>query len=175
MRSKLFIRPMLHRDIDTVFKWRTNPLISQYMLSEAPVSFESHLNWYTRTTLDKNKALLIADYSGKAVGFVQFDNVLAKKKTNWGFYKDPDSLKGLGRIICVSALDYGFNVLNLKLVCGQVLIHNIKSINLHLGIGFTEINSHNSDKHETNLRYFEMRASDWIIHSGNINAKYNKY
>lgn len=167
MSIELDIRPMLFSDIEAVYKWRTNPSISKYMLSEEPQSFGSHLEWFKRTSLDENKALLIADYHGRQVGFAQFDNVKAKKDSNWGFYKDPSLPKGMGRKICTAALDYGFTILGLDLIFGQVLHHNLASIKLHLGLGFRENNDGIQLNAGEKLRHFEMRSSDWLKHSGN--------
>lgn len=167
MSIELDIRPMLFSDIEAVYKWRTDPSISKYMLSEEPKSFGSHLEWFKRTSVDENKALLIADYHGVQVGFAQFDNVKAKKGSNWGFYKDPSLQKGMGRNICTTALDYGFTVLGLDLIFGQVLPHNVASIKLHLGLGFSQTNDDNQLNAGIKLRHFEMRSSDWLKNSGN--------
>jgi RimJ/RimL family protein N-acetyltransferase len=73
---------------------------------------------------------------GSPIGYIKFVGVSDGGVADWGFYAHPDALRGTGRKIGKTALNYAFNELNLHKVRGQALAFNTRSIAFHQRLGF---------------------------------------
>lgn len=137
MNQKL--RKMDDRDLDMVRVWRNDPRINKYMFIQNYISENSHKEWFNKKINDPLNYLLIYEEDDKATGFTQL------KKNNekaiiyeWGFYVDPDSVKGTGKRMMTMVIKFIFSELGADKIYGEVLDFNRASINLHQSLGFTQ-------------------------------------
>ena len=130
------IRSMEESDLDNVLRWRNHPSIRRSMLTQHEISLSEHTDWFKSIQSDVNKYPMIYEEDGVPLGYVNFNIIPESSSANWGFYSAPDSPKGTGTRLGLSALDYAFKKLNLDKVCGQALSSNKASVNFHLKLGF---------------------------------------
>ena len=116
--------------------WRNHPEIRRFMLTQHEINLDEHRNWFTKASQDESRRLLIVEDEQQPIGYVQFSNVVKGGVSDWGFYARPDSPKGTGRKLGVTALDYAFRLLCLHKVCGQAIESNHASIAFHERLGF---------------------------------------
>lgn len=162
------IRLMKIEDLEMVRSWRNHPNIKRYMFSTKDISATEHENWFNQVNKEKNRTLLIYTKNNKPLGFVQFapiktiDTVL-----DWGFYAAPDASKGTGTTMSTLALDYAFNQLKAHKIFGEVLEHNIGSINFHLKMGFIQEgvlrDHHYNENVYSSIYCFGLMHHEWII------------
>ena len=145
--------------------WRNHPNVHRFMFSQHEIGLDESHNWFTKTSKDPSRRLLIAEENKRPIGFVQFSQVTEGGISNWGFYTNPDVAKGAGRKLGVIALSYAFGDLKLHKVCGQALAGNKASIALHKRLGFTlesilRDQKSIKDIHHT-LYCFGLLGSEW--------------
>jgi len=161
------IRIMQEKDLDLILTWRNDPSVRNYMFNKRLISKEEHREWYVRNQRDENSYLLIAEENSKPIGFVNFRKFDSGEVAEWGFYAVPNSPKGSGRKVAITALDYAFSELRFHKVCGQVLVYNSGSINLHQALGFTDEGilrkQHYDGEKYHDVRCFGLLASEWKI------------
>ena len=129
------VRGMLESDLELVRLWRNHPDIGKFMYSDSEISSSEHLQWFQDCKRDPKKHLLIYEFENCRLGFVKF-TVGKGAVSDWGFYTAPDTTKGTGRQLGRSALNFAFDILSLRKVCGQALAYNSGSIIFHQKLGF---------------------------------------
>jgi UDP-4-amino-4,6-dideoxy-N-acetyl-beta-L-altrosamine N-acetyltransferase len=129
---------MCEDDLPMVLEWRNHPDVRRFMFTQHEISSDEHLAWFSRTTRDTRRRLLIIENDRLPFGYVQFSQVVEKGISDWGFYTIPDAPKGTGRKLGVMALNYAFGELKLHKVCGQAIDGNNKSIVFHQRLGFMQ-------------------------------------
>ena len=167
------LRNMLATDIELVFKWRNDPKVRKFMFDTAPLEPKEHAAWFDRTHRDPLRHLLLVCQGEQPFGFVQFTLKLCRTVADWGFYVDPKGPKGQGTILGHAALNYGFNVLGLNRVCGQVIDRNPRSMIFHVRLGFTAegiLRSHYlSDNGYYDVHMYGLLASEWASQTDGSN------
>ena len=134
------LRPVEEADLEKVLEWRNSDRIRSVMFTDRFISREDHRAWYERLRNDENSRCLIFEVRGRLAGVV---NVVQIDRQNgrctWGFYLgEAGSPPGSGMAMGYQALEYIFENLCLRKLCGEVLASNIKSIEFHKKLGFTE-------------------------------------
>lgn len=107
------------------------------MYNQSVISPEEHESWFIKASKDPLRHLLIFISDDKPIGYVNITEDIKGKVANWGFYVAPGSLKGTGKRLGKTAMNFAFGSLGLHKVCGQVIAFNQQSIRFHLDLGFT--------------------------------------
>ncbi|SDB16428.1 UDP-4-amino-4,6-dideoxy-N-acetyl-beta-L-altrosamine N-acetyltransferase [Pseudomonas sp. NFACC13-1] len=168
---RLAIRKMTANDLDVVLAWRNHPEIRRYMYTQHEISIEEHRTWFERASQDSKKHLLVFEKDEKPQGFVNITELSSFGVVDWGFYIAPDAVKGTGRQLGETVLNYAFNSLKLHKVCGQALAFNERSIKFHYGLGFQQEGTLR-DQHYDGENYhavicFGLLRSEWQLENGN--------
>ncbi len=132
------VRPMVHADLARVLAWRNHLEVRRFMYTQHEITLNEHQRWFEGALQDPRKHLLIFEFSGKPLGFVNFSELACSGVADWGFYAAPEAPKGSGRLLGHAALDHAFTQLKLHKVCGQALAHNERSIRFHQTLGFQQ-------------------------------------
>lgn len=136
--AKNSIRPMRSSDLELVLTWRNHPNISKWMYTTRSISLNEHRGWYEKARNNPAIYPMIYERKGKAEGFVSVSRTRFSEVADWGFYLAPCAPKGSGQSLGIIALNYVFNTLAFRKICGQVLAINESSITFHKDLGFTE-------------------------------------
>jgi UDP-4-amino-4,6-dideoxy-N-acetyl-beta-L-altrosamine N-acetyltransferase len=132
------VRPMAVADLDRVMAWRNHERIRSQMRTSHLVSRQEHAQWFERCSQQPDRHLLIFEQRGEPSGFVNFHVASTGRIFEWGFYAAPESTKGTGTRMGVTALRHARQALQAHKVCGEVLAFNERSIAYHLRLGFTQ-------------------------------------
>lgn len=160
------LRPMQESDLATVLTWRNHEDIRRWMLNSEPIDLNAHIEWFNRNKNNKNKHFLIFEYDKEPQGYVSFVAISNSSVYEWGFYVQPQSIQGMGRILGECSLNYAFEYLNIKKVFGQVLGFNTKSLNFHQKLGFVQegkLRKHfKDDRGESDIYQFGLFNTEWL-------------
>ena len=132
------LRPMIVTDLESVLALRNRIEVRRYMLTQHEISIDEHLLWFERSSRNPKKKLLVLEIEKKCCGLVQFEETKYSGVTDWGFYTDPDSQKGTGKMLGRYALAYAFKNKCVYKICGQALHLNRPSIEFHKSLGFAQ-------------------------------------
>ncbi|MGV2835869.1 UDP-4-amino-4,6-dideoxy-N-acetyl-beta-L-altrosamine N-acetyltransferase [Pseudomonas shirazensis] len=160
-----YIRKMTRDDLEQVLAWRNHPEIRCYMYTQHEISLSEHCDWFERSSLDPRKHLLIFEVENVAQGFVSISEVSFAGVAEWGFYIAADAPKGTGRQLGLAALNYAFDTLRLRKVCGQALAANVRSIKFHLALGFQQ-------EGELREQYWDGEKCHSVICLGLLNTEW---
>ncbi len=163
------IRPVLSTDLGLMLAWRNHPQVRAYMLTQHEISIDEHRHWFERSNGDPSRRLMIVEQKGEPLGFVSFSGVAVGAIANWGFYASPETAKGAGTKLGLTALEFAFDELLLHKVCGQALAFNEASIRMHQKFGFRQ-EGILREQHKINVSYhdiicFGLLRNEWKIRS----------
>lgn len=163
MRDK--VRVLTEDDLLQVLSWRNHPDVRRFMYSTHEISLEEHRNWFLSNQKSNRHILLIYEQDDKASGFIKFTPGADGSVCDWGFYLAPESPKGTGIRLGVTALEYAFNGLGVNKVIGEALAFNDKSIRFHKRLGFEEearLKAYHFDGEKYNdVVRFGLMRKDW--------------
>lgn len=162
------LRPMEHRDLAAVLQWRNHSNVRRFMFSTKVISAEDHLAWFEATHARSDTRLFILDNLGIPIGFSRLDiEGNAAHRAQWGFYRSPEARSGTGVLLCKETLRFGFTVMQLHKVYGEVLAGNSPSISLHQKLGFSRegyLKEHHVDGEiYSDVLIFGMTRPQWEI------------
>lgn len=168
------VRDMRFEDLDMVLAWRNAPEVRSFMYTQLEITLEEHTRWFRNAGTDKNRHLLIFEWSGEPLGFVSLNQISGGGVADWGFYVAPAAPKGTGRALGRSALLYAFETVNLYKVCGQALAYNERSIRFHREQGFQQEgllrSQHFDGQQYHSVVCFGLLASEWQTQNQEINS-----
>lgn len=160
------VRVMTSDDLSDVLAWRNHPEIRRYMYTKHEISVDEHNAWFERASKDSNRHLLIFEVSGVAQGFVSFIEQSDSAVADWGFYIAPDAVRGTGRQLGLTALDYAFKILRMDKICGQALEFNERSVKFHRGLGFQQEgilrDQHYDGENHYSVICFGLLRTEWL-------------
>lgn len=161
------VRPMLEADLEQVLAWRNHADIRRYMYTKHEITLTEHTNWFKKASNNSNHHLLVFEINSVASGFVNINKLTHGDIAEWGFYVAPDSEKGTGKRLGITALNYAFQTLELHKICGQALAYNTPSVRFHTNLGFLQEgilrDQHFDDQRYYNVVHFGLLADEWEI------------
>lgn len=133
-------RNICEEDINKVLKWRNSDRIRACMFTDDIITEEQHLTWFQKVIKNDSDIIKIFLVQNRPVGVVSFTDIDKRNnKCSWGFYLGEEDLpKGTGLVMGYLGLEYAFEQMNVRKLCGQVLATNTASIKFHQKLGFSE-------------------------------------
>jgi len=134
------LRLMNVNDLEMVLEWRNSDRIRANMYNDHVISFDEHNAWFKRQKSGESSRYLVFELMGRPVGLVYFVDIDHKNsKAFWGFYLGYEDLpSGSGTLLGKLGVDYAFNCLGIKKLCGEAFAFNKSSIRFHKKLGFVE-------------------------------------
>lgn len=139
-REDYRLRPIREEDLETVLRWRNSERIRSNMYTDHIISQEEHRTWFRNLQGDERSACLVFECRSRPVGIVSFSRIDRNNgKGDLGFYLgEPDLPKGTGSVLGVLGLEYAFDMLNLRKLCGEAFSFNEASTGFFRRLGFSE-------------------------------------
>jgi len=133
------IRSIDKNDIDRILLWRNSEKVSCNMYSDHQISQQEHEAWFAHALVDNTASYLIFLHYERPIGFISFTNINEfHGRCYWAFYLgETDVSRGAGSVMEFFALDYAFQILKIRKLCGEVFSFNSGVIKLHEKFGFS--------------------------------------
>lgn len=176
-QQEFSLRDINEEDLQTMLLWRNSARVRSKMFTHRIISVEEHSNWYKRQKEDNRNKYMMFAKGGHALGVTYFNNIDWDNKLGfWGFYLGSDNLpRGMGTVMGWISLEYAFNILNLRKVCGEILSFNIPSIKVFKKLGFTEEGRLREQISKENmlvdLVFMGLLRNEWVKKSSELNKK----
>jgi L-amino acid N-acyltransferase YncA len=142
--NKSWVRPATKKDLMRFFEWRNDPVVRASCASDAPVSLDTHTQWFEHVL--RLKEIYVVMYGPRRIlGHARVE-ALGSQVSTWHIYLNP-SLRGktIGRgkstikaskVFATTLLNYLHQDKKIPLIVGDVLEHNTASIRFHEDAGF---------------------------------------
>ncbi len=121
-----------------VLQWRNNPIVREWMYNQEEITIQDHLNFIENLKDKKDKLYFLVKKDKKNIGVIDFTQIIENKSLYMGIYANP-SLKGSGKELLETIIDYSFNYLNVKKIFSEVFSDNIKAYQLYEKYNFKKV------------------------------------
>ena len=147
----VLLRPLLHKDIEFLRKWRNDQEASKYLRNIGTITPEMKEKWFASYLKDEDEitfSIVEIKSLHRMVGSVSLYNFSTdKKQAEVGKIQIGDVEahgKGIGRKALVMIMDFGFKKLNLEKIVAGVNQKNIAAHSNDMKIGFRIVGTHPS-------------------------------
>ncbi|WP_088187760.1 UDP-4-amino-4,6-dideoxy-N-acetyl-beta-L-altrosamine N-acetyltransferase [Desulfosporosinus sp. FKA] len=169
------LRPLEKCDLERVLCWRNSDRVRGNMFLDHIITREEHFAWFKRIQADNaNSRYMIFEFEGKPLGLVKFTDIDSQSaRCKWGFYLGEEGLPpGTGLTMGLLGVEFAFYHLKIRKLCSEVLAFNLRSINFHIKLGFSEEGRFiqhiwRNDRYE-DIVYFALFKNDWERHNLNL-------
>ena len=108
------------------------------MYRQHEITRDEHDAWWSSVQDCNATLILLYEWHGEARGVVVFSDLTEQFRTgSWAFYSSPQAEKGTGSRMEYLALDYFFDLLDMRKLNCEVLMTNNRVIRLHRRFGFS--------------------------------------
>ena len=166
-REDYRLRPVEEADLPRILEWRNSERIRVNMYTDHIISIEEHRDWYHNLRKGGHSVCLVFERLDRPCGIVNFTGFDRKGgRCDWGFYLgETDLPRGTGDVMGMLGLEYAFEKLNIRKLCGEAFAFNTSSIKFFGRLGFSEegrFSRHalKCGKHEDVVR-FALFKEDW--------------
>ena len=135
--SHFFLRPIVYKDVKTLFTWRNEPLVSKHLSSPPPESMDEQVQWYERYLRDSGSLHFMTMKRGPGdipVGYCQLFKIdKDEKSAEFGIVIGNIEYmnSGLGYKLTVAFFKTAFTWLGFQVIYGCVHPKNKVSIKFH--------------------------------------------
>ena len=122
-----------------ILAWRNHPSIRKWMFDKEPIALESHLSYIDTLAKKEDRRYFVIKQYNKDIGVIDFTNInLNELQAEIGLYAKP-MLKGVGKLLMQTIIEYGFNKLKLKKLTAEVYAENLSAIKLYTKFNFKKV------------------------------------
>lgn len=145
----VFLRKIDICDIDMVYKWRNTASIVNMGTLKKKVSYEEHVEWFTRSVSDPNKLIFIIEIYNNPAGQIRFEKINYTQCIVSIYLIEEYIGHGYGCEALNNGIRQAFNRWPIEDVVARVRIENISAAKAFRKCGFKEIllKSEQDDKH----------------------------
>ncbi|MBU3597331.1 UDP-4-amino-4,6-dideoxy-N-acetyl-beta-L-altrosamine N-acetyltransferase [Polynucleobacter bastaniensis] len=163
------------RHLPLLYEWRTSERVSKFQLSKMSGSFEEHIAWFKRVSLDPASEYWIIEYADRPIGLFNLAGMdQISKKLTAGFYIGAFEYLSIGALIPPFFYNYIFFDLKFNKIWGEVFWDNINVRKIHQFHGFREVGVFRDhvlkDDKFHNIVLIELLSDSWLSLK-----KYHKY
>lgn len=143
-RDEYLLRPIREADLDMVLKWRNSERIRAVMYTDHVISRDEHRKWFETVRKGETFACLVFEHLGRPAGVVTFADIdRTNGRASWGFYLgEADLPRGTGSVMGFLGVEYAFETLGLRKLCGEAFVFNAASIKFFERLGFAREGHH---------------------------------
>jgi RimJ/RimL family protein N-acetyltransferase len=142
--KRVKLRPFEESDIALMVKWWNRPAVWENFFYKFPLSHSGQVSWYKALFQNKQCLFLIIETieAHRPIGTIGLDRIDHVNQTseygNLMIGHEESTGLGLAKEATLLLLTYGFDRLNLNRIFLQVLIDNVRAIELYKSCGFRE-------------------------------------
>ena len=126
--------------IEMTLRWRVQPEVTRYMLSDIVYDLENQKKWFEKVSNDPTMKYWVISYNGKPVGvFNLADLDIQNQCCSVGYYIGDPEYRAIGFFIPPYLYNYVFSKYGLQKITGEVLDGNINVMKMHEMHGWRKI------------------------------------
>lgn len=139
-KNRFLLRDIQQDDLELILRWRNSDRIRINMYNDRIISWEEHFAWFNSLKNRADSIYKVYEHNGNPTGLVYFTDIDKKNGLCfWGFYIGRETVeRGSGAIMGFLGLEYAFEVMNIRKICGESFVFNQSSIRFHYKLGFSQ-------------------------------------
>jgi len=175
-RADAQLRPIAESDLDIILSWRNSERIRSVMFSNHVISSDEHRSWFESLNKKDASVFLLFEYERKPAGLVYFTDIdRANGTCYWGFYLGSEDLPaGTGSLLGVLGIDYAFEQLRMRKICGKTFAYNTGGVKFHRKLGFHQegrlVKHFQKNGKFEDVIFFSLFKEDWDRDKNELSA-----
>ena len=182
--TKIKVRPLITSDIPDLLKWLSDPNILKFYEGRDQSFDEKKIKHkFFRTLGNEDKCLVL--YEGNPIGYIQYYELSAQTKSNYGYKNDPRLIfgmdqfigetdywnKGVGTMLIRSMVTYLFSNNQADLIVMDPIVWNERAIHVYEKCGFKKVK-----KLKRYVKHEGKWHDCWLIEveSNDLNTNFNE-
>jgi len=155
-------------DCHLIYEWRNSLSVRQSMINSMPITYNEHMNW-CREILDKDSKVwfIYSNENDVKQAVIYFNDINYKDGVaKWGIYKNPISIRGVGKVAAKESLNKIFIEFGFKKIIAEVKNDNTNSIRFHESIGFSKVGEkkiYDSNNTPFSCTVYELTRGHWLL------------
>lgn len=140
---RVTLREVQEQDLDQLRHWRNSPAVSEFMLSQDPITEEQQNAWFKKVQRDKKQQHFVICYKNQAIGsanikVTQGESVEAASVVEPGLYIADERYRSNILAFAPSLLlnDYCFEQLQVQHLKAVVMAGNTAAVNYNKKLGY---------------------------------------
>lgn len=136
--KKISLRRIKPEDLAPAFEARNDPSVYTWCRQNAPLHWANHLDWYNWQAKEPSVSMFTIELGSSFAGVCGLTDIdLVNSRAEFSLYISPKRQRaGLGENALILLLDYGFDVLGLNRIWGEVFDGNDKALHIFKKLGF---------------------------------------
>lgn len=139
-RNNFNLRDIQQDDLKMILEWRNSERVRVNMYNDRLISWAEHCKWFDSLKDKTNSKYKLFECFSIPTGVISFNSIDNENGTCfWGFYlgRTPAE-KRTGIIMGFLGIEYAFEVLGIRKICGEAFRFNEGSIRFHQKLGFVQ-------------------------------------
>ena len=134
------LTPATIDDLPVLLEWRNSDRIRPFMDNDHIITMEEHTAFFHGLKDNAEKMELVFRYEGKPIGQLSVTRIDRKNGTAyWGYSRgERDAPHGSGTAMEYLALEFIFDELGIRKLCGELFAFNTSVRKVHAKFGWTE-------------------------------------
>lgn len=166
-------RKIYESDLAMILRWRTDPRVTRYMMTDIDSNMEKQKNWYNDVVMACNPIEhWIISHDNNPIGLLNLENYnQSLAQTSWSFYIGETNHQILGGLIPAYFYNYMFFRRNpsIKKIIGQIISQNYRVLDMHKLYGVEEVGFLKNHVHKYGKMFdvvlIEMTRENWLLRS----------
>ena len=123
-----------------VLEWRNHKNIKKWMFNSNIINQNTHFNFINNLKNDKINKYFLVSLQKQYLGVIYFNNIdYNLNECYFGLYANPNqTIKNIGKILEQVAINYSFNIMNLRKLKVELFSNNLLAYLLHDSFGFNK-------------------------------------
>lgn len=174
----LRFRRMKERHLEIVMRWRVQPDVARYMLTDIEFNLENQRKWFRKIKRSSAAEYWIIESDSIPIGVLNLAAIdHHNRRASWGFYIGEAQYRSLGGLVPAYFYNYIFARadLNLRKLVGEVLDGNENIMKLHDLFGYRRVGVFRNHVFKNNrfhdVQIVELLREDWVVHG----KRFEKY
>jgi RimJ/RimL family protein N-acetyltransferase len=137
---RIGVRSVVDGDRWRIRDWRNSERIRSVSVDDAEIAEDVHAAWFDRLLAERSDQVLIATGDDEPIGVVSLEHLdVARGIGGWGCYLGvTDVPPGVGAVLPVIGLGFGFDGFGVRRMVAQVLATNRNMRGIHRRLGIVE-------------------------------------
>ncbi len=128
------------KHLEMVLRWRMQPEVSRYMLTDISGSMEDQKRWFHNISEDDGYLYWVIFYQGDPIGLINLAAIDRRnQRTNIGYYIGEVKFRPLGFMIPPYLYNFVFKEMKFRKIYGEVVASNENILTMHRMHGFREV------------------------------------
>lgn len=164
-------RKMKESDLEMVMRWRVQPDVTRYMLSDVEFNLENQRKWFEKIKTSSSAEYWIMENDSIPIGVLNLADIdRYNRRASWGYYIGEAQYRSLGGLVPAYFYNYVFARadLNLHKLVGKVVDGNENIMKIHDVFGCRRVGVYRDHVFKNNLFHdvhlVELLHENWIVY-----------